>query len=292
MPRSALQALLVASVVLLAGCTLPGQSTPDGGPAATPSPTDSQIAPSPTPTASPTPDNGAYPAGLTADGVRSPWDLAQAHASVLTETSYTVEETNVIRRADGSHVKRDDRTVRVGAEPHVYRYETSVREADSDEVYPSETPWTLQAHSNGTLVAQRVIDRSGNATVNVSRGSGGSPTPPVRYGHGSPLNQERVFVILSRANVSVSGPESGPYNLTASGFTGEELTVDGTTVANVSLESFTATVQSSGLVSEYRLVVTGTVGGEQVKATEHVVYSGVGSTDPEKPDWWDEAVSE
>ena len=275
--RRLLPTLSCVCLVLLAGCNgLGAADAPSAQPTAS------------APTTATTTSIFEFPPGVTADGVAEPFTLANAHADALADTSYTVRETRSLRYANGTLRSREVETNRMVAERGVYRYDLVVR--GTVEQFYGGTEGALTYYANGSAVARKTVVGNGNTAYGMEYGPSGDLLDPARVYHGTPRNAERIGALLSTVKASVEAGENGTVRIRATELSGGTLTVDGTTVSNVSNVEFRATVAPSGLVREYRLRFEGTVDGRRVTGLEHVRYSDVGSTTVEEPDWLENAT--
>ena len=113
MPSHRFAALGVALLLVLAGCSGGGPTSPsatDGSTADTP--TGSSTA-TDSPTATPTPEPGSFPAGTDADGIEDVSALVGAHVDALSGVAHRVEATRLANRSDALR-RPVDATVHVG----------------------------------------------------------------------------------------------------------------------------------------------------------------------------------
>lgn len=259
-------------MVILAGCTAFWPSNPT------------------TPVGSPNTGNanGDFPPGITQSGVTEPWALANAHATELTNTSYTVTETSEIRYTNGTLYTRENATVQVTAEKTLYIYNSTVRGTVQRFLGGSEG--TLVRYSNGSAVVRKVV-QNGSTSYGVEREPNGDLAAPASVYHGTPTNDERISILFERAeNVTIDEINNTTYRLRATNFDGDYLELGATSITNVTVVEFTATITSDGLVREYRLTFRGTVSGHEVEGFEHIMYSDIGTTPVSRPSWYDRAA--
>lgn len=282
--RRPLHAVLLACLVLLAGCNGLGatDASPPVDPTADGTPTVG------TPTGGATTRTAAFPPGVTGNGVAAPFELSNAHANALADTSYTVRETRELREANGTLRSGEVETNRMAAERGRYRYDLAV-DGTAERFYGGSAG-TLAYYANGSAVARKTAYPNGNAAYGMEYDPDGELADPAAIFHGTPRNDERIAVLLNRLDATVEPRENGTYLIRAAAFTGEGLTMGGTAVSNVSNVEFSATVESSGLVRGYHLLFEGTVDGQRVSGVERVRYSKVGSTTVEEPDWYGKAA--
>lgn len=269
-----LPALVLALLLVTAGCSFDAGSpaTEPDAPTVTPAPLPSTDSPSPT---------------TTPDSTRldDPEARALTHAEALANRSFTVAEWVEIRFANGTAYHQREWATRVGPTRERYRYRSQL--FTSAPMYPAD-PGDREVYSNGTLVAYRVVTDDRNETGLLVGGDSDASVGDVYVG--APVNRGRLeYLFSSLTGVRVRGNETD-YRLRAEGFWRDRATVDGVTVANATLVSFEARAVD-GLVGRYRLVLSGTVDGERVRLVERVRYVGVGSTEVRAPEWFDRAVS-
>lgn len=268
----AIRVALVMMMVLSAGCNgiFPGGT----------------VSPSSDDTTSST-ENPDLPPGITPSGVSEPFRLAQAHVQAL-NGSFTVRERTQVRFANGTTYSDSIRTTRVATDDSRYLYNSTTRGSSKD--FLGGTNGTLIAYSNGTAVIRK-IHFGGNTSYNFYRDESGNLVSPRSVFHGTPRNDERISVVFGTlSNVSVTRKNDSIVELRASSIEDDSIEVNGITVSNVTLSVFNATVQSNGLVREYRFVLQGKLAGNDVTVTEEVGYTDMGTTKVERPDWYDEAV--
>lgn len=265
----------VALLVALAGCSL----LPGGGGGGLPGTTLS---------ASTTTESlGTLPPGLTGEGVADPFALAAAHGDAL-RGSYTVDERVEIRFANGTPYRVERSTAEVAVPDSRYRYTVSANGTGPN--FLGGGNGTLSVYADGSVAARRLV-AAGNTSTQVYTDAAGDPVDPAVVFHGTPRNDERLATLLSYVvNETVERRTPSAYRLRATRFSTDTLSVRGTTVRNLSVASFTATVTEDGRVTGYDLRLAGTVDGRRVTVRETVRYSAVGTTTVEPPAWFEDAV--
>lgn len=254
------RSLLVAGVVLLAGCGAAVGSDPP---------------PRDTVTAVPVPTTGEdYPPGIDEAGV-SPSSVAAAHDRALDGTSFTFVRRHRVVAANGT-VWTTDRERRVAADgTYAGRSNRTASEPPLQRVPPVRFAyWT-----NGTATAYYRESSRGPGSYAWSDG-----TPPVVDVTGS-RTVERLFgavepsvverqegVVLVGSSDRLPAALSPPLGL-----------------ANPRDVSLTARVASDGVVTRWRLVYEATVDGRTVRVVRDARVTAVGETTVERPAWIDTA---
>lgn len=151
LPDGGSPAGLLALLLVLGGCSGVGVG---------PSP-DPTVTPAPLPTDSPSPADGPFGApGISGTHVTNATALAQAHAQVLSATSFTRHTTLQIQYPNGTVLLGATVTLRMGPTDDRFRYHEARTGAWADE--PDE-PVTVTVWSEGDS-ARRAI-KLGNGTV-------------------------------------------------------------------------------------------------------------------------------
>ena len=257
----------LAALVVLAGCGSLVTPAGDGTSTRTVTP-----APLPRETPAPAPGGPATLApGLSPEGVFDAARLAEAHATVLSRTSFTAVREERRRHANGSLRSSYRRVVRMstGGERFVYELnQTDVRGGRADE-------GRLALYSNGSTV-YAATTRNGETAYSVLGGAT-EPSDPTtvlpenataRSGTARLLGTLRFDVVDRR---SVDG--RAVYRLTV-----ENGSQDLDRLRNVRMN---ASVRADGLVTAYRLAYD--VDGIRVAVT--VDFRDVGETDVAPPAW-------
>lgn len=278
MDRSSRIGAVLVLVVVLAGCNglvLGGEETPA-----------STVTPMPVPTDEPTPTPRPELApGLTRNGVVEPFALAEAHASVLADTSYTLVENHSVRFRRGMVYSGGTVEARLGTN-HT-RYAVVRTGSQTSVPFPviEERFWS---NGNRTLVARTSTD---NTTYAIARADGG-PLPVRRALSDDPTNSDRIPTLFGAMETRVVGltVRNGTrlYRVRGSNLTNEfALDTEWESPGNVKL---VALVDRRGLVREYRLHYTASFDGDPVRVSRRVRYTNVGSTTVERPSWYGAAV--
>jgi hypothetical protein len=261
MPGTGRPALLLAAVVVLAGCTAFGT-----GPT------------SPTLTATPVwPDE--LPPGMTTTTVTEPLRLVRAHTAALGDTSFTYRQTETVRTVDGIRlgVVRTER--RVGPDG------TFVHRMRVEGVVPTAVTHlrAVDVYSNGTVTVIRFRQDGENQTLV-------SPADEAEMTAGDVVRMGILYSMFSTTDPAVTGPlrRNGTTYLHLRGANGTA-TIGFTEATNASFE---ALVAPSGLVYRYAVAydVNDTYQGWQGRVHRTVVYDDVGTTTVERPGWVSGAI--
>jgi len=293
--RHALLAVLVALLIVLAGCNaFGGTDSPTESATSVPTvrstPTEAPDSPSTSAgeeTTTGTPGVGSYPPGVSADGISAPFSLASAHAGALENRSYTVRTAYEIRYQNGTVYAGDSITATVGPGDDTYRYRRTVRGKATGVL--GMTNGSIHLYANGSVVVRRFVVGTNATEPFVVRDANGDPVPPHDVFPLAPY--DRIGTAFSRlSNVSVERLNDSAYRVRATESATESVRIRAISVRNVSLETFTATITADGLVREYRYRLRGTVDGHAVTVTKRYRYADVGNTTVEAPPWYDEVL--
>lgn len=279
-------AVAVAVLLVASGCS--SLLAPADGDAETPTLTP---APAPTPEA-------PYPPGVRAESV-SPFELLDAHATVLSTRSYTVVETRTLRDANGSVRVATTERNRVADDRAHYHYTLTLEGREGPLFVGSARRFSV--YSNGSLAARRLVAPNGSTddavvdpNVTVSQGlvrdPDGGPAEPNAVLHGTPLNVGRLGSLVARSAFAVDRVDDR-YRLTATAVEGDRLVVAGRRVENLTVTGFTLTVTERGLVEHAHLEFAGRVEGTSVTGVETIRYEAVGNTTVREPSWFAAAVA-
>ncbi|MFC7176461.1 hypothetical protein [Halosegnis marinus] len=262
-----MRALLVAALLVLAGCGTAG-----------PAPTD-------TATAAPVPDSGSYPPGVDGDGVVSAVALGNAHAEA-TAGSYRVRSNWTVRHANGT--LRGRVVQRATVTPAAW---TTTLVVTGDTGIVADGNATAVFYSEGEALVQRV--RRPNRTTYLY-------VPPAEYNGGSgfynslrrpkPYRDPGVLADAVALRLAERAP-NGSVVLAGDSLADASLFELSVGVAEPRNVSYRLRVTASGLVRTQRLAYTGTVRGETVVVTRTVRYLPYDGT-VERPPWYDTARNE
>lgn len=255
-PRSLALVLAVLLAVPLAGCA---------GLVADDSPTEETVTPAPVPT-----ETAALPPGVSAAGV-SAEALASAHERRLRTTNYTLVSRQRIVGEDGTlRTTNRTRAVSAGGETYAGRFDRTVID------FPLRTlPMTIEYWTNESVYASRQL-LSGSATVYGWSRDGG---------HSEDVDESGVVARVLRAvDTSVVKRERGVVVVGSDLRRPETLPhppyLDGP--HNVSL---TATVDSDGVVTRWRLAYDARIENRTVRVVRETRITDIGTTTVDRPDW-------
>lgn len=275
----------VILLVVLTGCSGVGFDSD--------SPTDRSVEP-----VTPVPVPAADPAtlrtsGIDDDGVSDPAALATAHGQWLANRSYTLTSNQTVRYENGTvrsqytvHLRlTEDRTyhaaVRTGGvdgpkvlgEPPAYAEFWSDRETyvrAFGEPDPRYNEFSPTASGVGTWYFWAM---TGSFTFRMTPGvmiqSSFSEVP-------TRIETRRIEAGVPRYRLTSPEPTTASLPFP-----------DAVPARNVSL---TAEVDGTGLVRQLRLDYRGRIDEEPVVVTRRISYTNVGSTDADRPEWFDEAT--
>lgn len=268
-------ATVFAVLLVLSGC-----SGLFGGGTSTPTVTPVDP-PTGSPTATPVP---VLAPGVTARGVQNASALASAHEAVLANESHTIAATETRRYADGTLQWQYDSDRRVAP--------TEARHHAVATISGTERPFGIGSLRN---VSRFETYREGQQ-VHVFE-SNGTATRSVRTTGDAPrVVADPLVAVFSATETEVEG------RVTRNGTTVHRLVVVEVTrpellagalarpsYDSVENASFSALVDSRGLVHEYRLAYTLHRGETTVQVTREVRFRSVGNTTVTRPPWYDDA---
>ena len=280
MERSTVTILVFVSLMPVAGCGMPF-SDGNGG---TTAPT---VTPAPVPTDEPTPTAVPQLApGLTSEGVTDPFALAEAHASVLDGTAYTVRTNLTVRHANGSIYMRQSTDALLAANRTRY---SVVGDFAGARIGGGQA--TVATYSNGERVfeARTTANNTSYHVVRVPERESASPRGILPEGL---VGDEQIYSLFTAVETRVldETTRNGTtrYRIVGANVSGEADL--GSRYGDPRNVTARATIDSRGLVREYRLRYEGTVSGTNVTVVRRVRYTNVGSTTVERPPWYEVAV--
>lgn len=305
MRRSTALTLLVAAMLLLAGCN----NLPSGG---TAPPTTAGESPSGTTIgaidkttstdettrttqttgeANDTNESESQLApGLTKSGVTDATLLADAHAAVLANTSYTAESQRLASNGTGNQnatvvvLSRTNTTTKVAHEPTrvFWRYDFSGN-ASVTPAFPQDIE--VWSGENETFEA---VEGQNGTTYRESNGRGVS-VASARTG------RDTLSVLFGSLNTSVTRTttQNGTtlYRVNSTGVADNATLASLFGVESASNVSMTALVDSDGLVHEYHVEYDATSGNRTWHVSQTSRFTALGETTVERPPWYDEAVN-
>ena len=266
-PRAALG---LAALLVLAGCA--------GSGGAVPAPV--SVTPAPVPTdPSPTPAFRIAP-GLSERGVVGPLTLATAHAERLRSSVYRVWIAERVVRGDGSVRWRAFE----GTFANRTSYAFTVREGAGNR-----TVIVSSYYADGDRLYQRLVTDAGTNYYVPRSGLGTSPDFP-EDPIGSPTQFDELYVALSGTRPAYVGAverNGTPYHRIASaGAVNEDFLAAWEYVDSVEGYRFEALVAADGVVREYRIEYTATVGERRRQVTRTAQWKAVGEASVAPPDWY------
>ena len=272
-------AVVLACLVVLAGCGSEGVSGP----------TDT-VTPAPVPDdATPTADRAQRLApGVTADGVVAPARLVGAHVAALRGRSFATMHRSASYVANGS--LRSEVLTR-GLVNDGHRRLFVVRRASGPLVRSIGLSGRVEQYVAGPTTVRRTV-RDGAVRYSSGRRDPGAVT-------GSVLLPD--LVAGSTLSIALDGmtfgvtPLDGPTNATRYRLVATEVTDPETLVglagADARNATFTATVTADGLVSWFRLSYTADRGDGPITVVRTVAFEDVGATTVERPSWYANATA-
>lgn len=274
--------LLVAGLLVLAGCGGLGGGTPT---------------PAPTAPAETTAGADAFVApGVTREGIADPDALARAHGAAVEGRSYVLASERVARYPNGTLRSRLTVRVALGAD-HGYRATASTAGPEAP-TFLGDPPATGTFWSNGTTYARRFTH--GERTVYNEfepRQNGAGTwsywvrTVPFGGRQSDPVSFYRAVFWSARSWSVERRPANGTaaYRLVATGTTESGFDPDVTRLRTARL---VADVAPSGLVRTLSLRYAGESAGAPVRVRWTVRYRGVGSTAVARPPWLGRALAQ
>jgi hypothetical protein len=276
--------LAVAVALVLAGCgggvgvEAPGTASPT-------------ISPAPVPTAPATPGARLAP-GVTREGVVVPGALLAAHRERLVGTAYRTDRLRL--RIRGGTVSSRVSTVARYDGTGRYLVERTISGSDTDRL---GTATRVEQYADAEAgYRRRVVGdrRAVYSTVGISPAPGPEPTAVLA----DPLAGRDVVLAFSavRARVVTRERAGGTTTLTLAGeglrsrealraYLGRS---NVSTVRNLSIR---ATVTGDGLVTSLAVRYTIRVDGRTERVLRRARFSGVGTTEVQRPAWYDTAAA-
>ncbi len=274
-------AVLLAAAVVLGGCSGlafggDGTSTQTVTPAAVPT---DEPTPTPVPQLAP---------GLTGQGVADAFALGDAHAAVLDNTSYTMQENFTVRYANGTVINRVTIRTQMASDSRFYvvqnGFGVNVRGSGGFSMW-----------SNGERVLQSRTS-NGNTSYTSPRGVNGEPVPPqeaIGTLGTDPTHKEQIYELFGSVETRVTDREqrndTTVYHVEATNVT-NPTEFEGVKRQNPRNFAMVAHIDSRGLVRELRANYTVTVNDSTVRVHRRVRYTNLGNTTVERPPWYDEAI--
>jgi hypothetical protein len=258
--------MLVAVLIVLAGCSAVGGSDTSTSPSA--------LTPAPVPTGGP---DGALAPGLSASGVTDPVRLAASHRGRLLATNYT-ERTTTVVRAEGRTLTARNLSVRRDGDTYLLGFELVGERRRESRSYQTVA---AAVWSNGSAAVQRLTDRS-NTTEYETVEAGfyrSFARPNVRlYAQVLEGTSPRVTPTGEGYRLSVT-VESVPA---AFGLRG---------AARTGPATVQATLSPAGVLRRAVLTYPVTYTGREATLTHTLAYTDVGTTRVSRPAWFGTALA-
>jgi len=261
--RRALLAAVFAVVLVTAGCN-------------------SLVAPDPSPAPETTTTlSGRLAPGLSANGFTDRGKLTEAHGKILREKSYTFRYRVTETASNGSVLGHVQISHEVGSNSTHFTYDI----VKNGSLGPIQTSYGLSAWANGTTT---LFARTTNEHTSYQLTHDPDSLGYVRRTTNSKRLYNR-FVALNVTDIErIDRPGTPTYRVVMNGVRHPSLFPNFDTVENASL---IATIDTWGVVHHYRLVATGTKGGETVQRTETFEVTNVGETTIRRPSWYSAAMN-
>ncbi|WP_178915954.1 hypothetical protein [Natronomonas gomsonensis] len=275
-----MRALLVALLVVLAGCS----GLPVGQPAES------------TETVTPVPERSlapSYPPGVTDRGVEAPDATASAHVDRLAETSYTLTSNRTVRT---NGTLDSFFSVRVDLDDERNYHAKARTDGPDGPEFLGRPPATAEFWS-GEETHIRKLTRDGETTYDeIESGPGRvstwrywTRTAPFGDRQGSVFRTVRDVVGSFTWRVDSEGTgDMTQYRLEADEYASTAFAPSEVTA--VRNASASATVSQSGLVRSIHMRYVGTIDGETVVVERTIRWENVGNTSVERPPWYDRAL--
>lgn len=283
-PRTAAVALALVVLVVLAGCSgLAGEDRSRPTPTPAPVPTGAGVD-----NASAIGSQRSLAPGVGPAGRTDPLALSLAHDRVVTNRSVTVSFERVRRYPNGSLHSRRARTVQVSADRQ--RLFSDFENSGPGATYFPEGG-SVTVFTDGERLLQRT--RRGGRTSYGGLSSaryreGTTPIVPYLPGGG------RIYVVFASVDTRLVGSERGNgterYRLESVGTVQTAGLAGSEGIDAVRELSVAATVDQRGVVQSYRLRYTGLADGTPLSVRVTASYRAVGTTEVERPPWYDRAL--
>jgi hypothetical protein len=302
MQRRTLSVIVIVGLVAVAGCNAFSGSSPE-----TPMVTPMDV-PTDEPTLIPNTPHPPLPPGVSEIGIKNGETLVRAHGAILEETSYAFHRVYTVRYANGTLRARVATDVWTATNRSHFYYVHNL--SGSAARVPAGTNKKVAAKGDRVRVAiyadgvrmLRAITRNNSTMYGIVRNDIGAPFSPeyAELPSISGLSREDqfelsyVFRSVSEATVervtSDTSTNTTRYRIRATRIAPDRLEVT-TSLRAIRNASFSAVVDSRGVIHRYRLEYTGEINDTTVRVTESVVFTHIGSTTIERPPWYDEAIA-
>lgn len=265
-----MRSLVVALLLVLAGCGSPAAPAPDPGTAT--------VTPAPVPAGTPPPGAEALAPGLAEDGVFDAGRLAAAHAEALAGRSFTLVRTDA-RYTDGTLRQRDRSVLRYAAGGERFRYDLD----QTDRREGANETARIERYADGERVYVAVT-RGNTTSYDLLRASDGSTYAPTRVFPANATNERglaRLFVLIDTEMIG---------EWTVDGRTVYRLrTVGSQSVPPLRNTTFEANVSETGLVRSYSLEYDVMRSGTSVRVVASTTYRALDETTVTEPPWLERA---
>lgn len=273
---------VVVVLVLLAGCN--GAPSLDGPGSAT------------TETVSPVdvPADYAYAPGVTDAGVTDPLVLAEAHESVLVNTSFRLTANRTVRYANGT--LREHLSVDVAVTADGTYLASAATAGPAAPVFLGRPPANGTYWSNGSVYVRK-LTRDGRTTYTRFEPPGNGAGTWQYWTRTVPFGGEQatpgafygaLFAdVPSQVDGQTRTDDGTAYRVSGTSATSSRDADELRDVGNVRL---VATIRDDGLVESLSLRYQAVVDGQPVLVERTVRYRAVGSTAVERPSWFEKAV--
>lgn len=220
--------------------------------------------------------------GLSESGVTDPAALSSAHAKHLRNRSYAVVSNLTVRGLDGAVRARANTTKKIAHDPLRL---TSWSDASGEPrlVNFYQYDMAVWASENGTWYA---IQRPNGTTYR-------KVADELRPSFAARTSRDTLFVLFSALNTTLADTETRNattlYRVNSTGVSDPDVLASQLRVDSVRNVSLSALVGGQGLVREYHIEYTATLGNNTTRVERTVRFAALGETTVERPQWYDEA---
>jgi hypothetical protein len=236
---------------------------------------------------SPTPETTAELSGqlaprLTASGFIDRAKLTEAHGKILREKSYSFRYRVTEMASNGSVLGHVRISHEVGSNSTHFTYDI----VQNGSLSPLQTSsYELSAWTNGTTT---LFARTRNETTSYQLTHDPDSLGYIRR----TTSSERLYNRFEALNVTdierIDRPGTPTYRVVMNDVRHPSLFPTFDTIENASL---IATIDTWGVIHHYRLVASGTKGGETAQRTETFEVTHVGETTIRRPSWYSAAMN-
>lgn len=289
-----LSVALLAFTVVLAGCGASvapsGVETTDSAATSTPTTTATKTVAG-TLTTTATPSAASFPPGVIDDGVDDPLALTNAHAIVLTDSSFEVAMATTERYENGTLRIRKRITGTFAQDKN--RYVVDYVAPGSGQRMMDSSTGSLSAWANGERIYQRFVI-GGPASYQLLYDANGNLREPREHLLADQIDEDRLYVLFSAFDCSterVARDVTTYHRLTSDSISNTAAIAASFDLDEIEHANLTAVVDSRGVIHEYRIEYVGSVDDRTVRGVHEVEYDNVGSVSVERPSWADEAIN-